>query len=272
LSGLIGALLGLSAIFAARAIRESGHRAVAQLIPKNAASVKSALMWRALRGDGRAWSLLGFIVGFLIGGLVDGIVGAAIGAAAIVVTGRRRATSQSSAAQDQLADAARAIAAGMRAGLSVPQSLAYAVAESQPPLRDSLGSLVDSIQVGVSVDQALDSWALDVGSDDARLLSGVLRLHRRSGGQLPAVLDQVAATLRARRAAAMEVGALTAQARLSGAILGFLPIGFFAFLWLTSRDEIQGAFHNSTGVWSVSIGLLMDAAAFLWIRKLLKVT
>ncbi len=272
MSVLIGVLLGFSVIFASRAIKESGHRAVAQLIPKNTASVKSAGMWRALRGDARAWSLAGFVVVVLIGGVVDGIVGAAIGAAAIVVAARRRAALQLSAAQDQLADAARAIAAGMRAGLSVPQSLAYAVTEAQPPLRDSLGTLVDSIQVGVPIEQALDSWAQDVCSDDARLLSGVLRLHRRTGGQLPAVLDQVAATLRARRAAALEVGALTAQARLSGAILGVLPIGFFAFLWLTSRAQIQGAFHNSTGVWSLSIGLLLDAAAYLWIRKLLRVT
>jgi tight adherence protein B len=268
---LVGVLLGLSAIFAARAVKGSGRRVLAGLIPMPTASVKLAGTLRAYRGDVRLWSIGGFVVGFLIGGLLDGALGAAVGAIVIVAGRRRRAASVRRSAEDQLADAARAISAGLRAGLSVPQSLSYAVQEAQPPLRESLATLVDSIQMGVPVEQGLDSWAQEAGSDDARLLAGVLRLHRRSGGQLPAVLDQVAATLRARRAAALEVGALTAQARLSGAILGFLPIGFFAFLWLTSRNEIQGAFHNSMGVWSVSIGLLMDAAAFLWIRRLLRV-
>ena len=39
---------------------------------------------------------------------------------------------------------------------------------------------------------------------------------------------------------AREVRGLTAQARLSGLILGLLPFGFFAFLWVTSRARHAG--------------------------------
>ena len=91
------------------------------------------------------------------------------------------------------------------------------------------------------LDDALRAWTEEVDTDDARLIAGVLGLHRRSGGDLPSVLDQVVETLRERRAAVREVRALTAQARLSGTILGVLPFGFFAFLWLTSRSDIEGA-------------------------------
>ena len=110
-----------------------------------------------------------------------------------------------------------------------------------------------------------------VDTDDARLVAGDLGLHRRSGGDLPAVLDQVAATLRERQAAAGEVRALTAQARLSGTILGVLPVGFFAFLWLTSREQIEGAFRTPAGIAALALGALMEALAFLWIRHLLEV-
>ncbi|MDP9275495.1 MAG: type II secretion system F family protein, partial [Chloroflexota bacterium] len=66
----------------------------------------------------------------------------------------------------------------------------------------SLRDLVDGLEVGVPLDDALVSWSSSMASDDARLLAGVLRLHRRSGGDLTPVLDQVATTLRERRAAA----------------------------------------------------------------------
>jgi tight adherence protein B len=79
-------------------------------------------------------------------------------------------------------------------------------------------------------------------------------------------------TLRERIAAAREVRALTAQARLSGAILGLLPIGFFAFLWMTSRGDIEGAFDSPIGVGAIVIGLVLEGVAFLWIRALLEVT
>ena len=54
----------------------------------------------------------------------------------------------------------------------------------------------------------------------------------------------------------MRFGALTSQARLSGAILGVLPVGFFAFLWLTSRDQIEGAFHTPAGIAALIPGLV----------------
>ena len=85
------------------------------------------------------------------------------------------------------------------------------------------------------------------------------------------MLDQVGATIRERVAAAREVRALTAQARLSGLVLGLLPFGFFGFLWLTSRKDMQAALGTPAGVASVCLGLLLEGLAFLWIRRLLEV-
>jgi tight adherence protein B len=172
---------------------------------------------------------------------------------------------------EQLADVVGAVAAAMRSGLSMPQALGYAAEESPEPIGGSLRASVARVDVGEPIGVAVDDWARGIGTSDARLLAGVLRLHRRSGGDLPAVLDQVGATLRDRRAAAQEVRALTAQARLSGAILGFLPIGFFGFLWLTSRSDIEGAFRSPAGLAAIAVGLSMEGLAFLWIRHLLAV-
>src|SRR2546428_507434 len=110
-----------------------------------------------------------------------------------------------------------------------------------------------------------------VGPDDARLLGPAVDLHRRGGGDLPLVRAQVAGPILERVAAAREVRALTAQARLSGLILGLLPVGFFAFLWLTSRRDIEGALSTPTGLICIALGLLMEGLAFLWIRRLLEI-
>jgi len=131
--------------------------------------------------------------------------------------------------------------------------------------------LVDKIEVGTPVGEALSDWADAQGSEDALLIVGVLDVHRRSGGDLPTVLDGLAGTLRERRAAFREVRALTAQARLSGVILGMLPIGFFGFLLLTSRREMLHAIVTPLGGTALGIGLALELLAFLWIRHLLEV-
>ena len=183
----------------------------------------------------------------------------------------REARATTGRVDEQLADAVGAIAAALRAGMSVPQCLGYTAAETPAPLGPALQRLVDEIEVGTPVGEAVRAWADVVDTDDARLLAAALELHRRSGGDLPVVLDQVGATIRDRVAAAREVRALTAQARLSGLILGLLPVGFFAFLWLTSRRDIEGALGTPVGIGSVVLGLAMEGVAFLWIRRLLEV-
>jgi tight adherence protein B len=219
----------------------------------------------------RWWPLVGAAACWFLGGAVTagvGLIGARVGAA---LWRRRRNTRLAAALDEQLADAVRSLAAGTRAGLSVPQAIAFAAREGEPPLATALARIVDSVGLGGGLDDALERWATEVGTDDAKLVVGVLALHRRSGGDLPRVLDQVAATLRERSSAAREVRALTAQARLSGAVLGLLPIGFFAFLWMTSRADIEGAFDSPIGIGAVVAGLVLEGVAFLWIRSLLEV-
>jgi tight adherence protein B len=217
------------------------------------------------------WIATGLAAGWVIGGSVAGLIGSVGAAVATSIRRRRRAARAAGQLDDELSDAVRALASGIRAGLSLVQSLRYAADEAHDPLAPSLDRVVEAVDLGTPVDEAIERWAVQVGTDDARLVTGVLLLHRRSGGDLPGVLDQVAATLQERRAAAREVRALTAQARLSGAILGFLPIGFFGFLWLTSRRDIEGAFASTAGMASITVGLVLEGMAFLWIRRLLEV-
>jgi tight adherence protein B len=199
-----------------------------------------------------------------------GILAATVFAAHRLVRRRRRDVA-ARRRDEQLPDVVAALAAGLRGGLSLSGALAYARDEADAPSRQDLAQLVGRIDVGVPVVSALGEWAERVGSEDARLLVGVLDVHHRSGGDLPVVLDGVVATLRERRAADREVRALTAQARLSGAILGTLPIGFFAFLLLTSRREMFAAIGTPIGRVAIGVGLGLELAAFVWIRRLLEV-
>lgn len=224
-----------------------------------------------LAGSRAVWAAIGSLAGWAVVGPLAALVTGALAAVAHAARARRIESRRAAAFDDGMADGVRAIAAGMRAGLSVPQSLRFAADEAPPPLDATLAAVVDASDVGEPLEDALRRWAAEVGTDDARLVQGVLGLHRRSGGDLPRVLDRVAETLRDRRAIAREVRTLTAQARLSGAILGLLPVGFLAFLWLTSRSEIEGAFRTPVGLAAFGVGAVLELLAFLWIRRLLEV-
>ena len=155
---------------------------------------------------------------------------------------------------EQLADAVRSLAAGMRAGLSVPQAIAFAATEGDAAARaharhasstaSSLGA-APRRRARRSGRRTSAPTTPDWSSACWRCIGGAAAISRTCWTRSPT-------TLRERSEAAREVRALTAQARLSGAILGVLPIGFFAFLWMTSRGDIEGAFDSPIGIAAIA--------------------
>jgi tight adherence protein B len=251
-------------VLAERAIREQRFARSMPFRPPAAERRNGPPRWR------RLWPLAIPVVVSAAGPLL-GLVTVAVISIGLHVRSRRRASNARWRREEQLADAVAAIAAGIRSGLSLPQSLAHARDEAEHPLREDLTNMVSRIETGVPIREALSGWAERLDTEDARLIVGVLDLHRRSGGDLPTVLDNLVRTLGDRRAATREVRALTAQARLSAVILGSLPIGFFAFLLLTSREEMLDAMAAPLGRIAVVVGLGLEGLAFLWIRRLLEV-
>ena len=268
MNALVMTLLGLAALLGERGSRSVRRSAVARRLPWGASQQGRLSIAPPLW---LLWSFGGALAGLALSGPWVAIVGAGAGALAWRFRHGRTARARAAERDEQLVDAVASITAAIRAGRSVPQALSFCANEAREPLRPSLRELDRSLELGVPLDDAMKAWTVEVDTDDARLLAGVLTLHRRSGGDLPSVLDEVAGTLRERRAAVGEVRALTAQARLSGTILGVLPFGFFAFLWLTSRSEIEGAFRSPAGLAAITVGLVLEVLAFLWIRHLLEV-
>ncbi|MGH2528598.1 MAG: type II secretion system F family protein [Actinomycetota bacterium] len=223
-------------------------------------------------GVGATWLVAGVGLGHAVAGLPGAAAGGVAAVGAPVARARHAEARRNARMQEQLVDAASSIASGLRAGLSLVQVIGLAGDEADPPLGATLRGLADRVLLlGEPLSEALDRWVSDVAQPEARLVAGVLRLQHRTGGDLPAVLDRLARTLRDREAAAREIRSLTAQARLSGAILGLLPVGFFLFLSATSRREMAAAYQSRVGATAIVAGLLMQGAAFLWIRRLLRV-
>jgi tight adherence protein B len=273
MSMLVACLTGLAVWFSDRAARGvRRERTRDRLGPPRPAGSGSITLDPVGQWLTRSWML---VVGVGLGFRILGLAGAAAGAIAGVAVRRalrtRTLRAHTERRDEQLADTARALAAGLRAAQSLNQAVGSVAAETPEPLGADLRNLASAVELGTPLDDALEHWSSESGSEEVRLFASVLRLHRASGGDLPQVLDGVASTLRDRRSAAREVRALTAQARLSGAILGMLPIGFFAFLWVTSRRDVEGALRSPAGLAAIALGLLMEAVAFIWIRRLLEV-
>jgi tight adherence protein B len=201
-------------------------------------------------------------------GLVLGVV-AGIAAPRLVMGRRHR--KRAADIERQLGDVVETCALAVRAGLSIAQALDFAANEAEAPMNELLGAALDEQVVGVPFESALKRFGDAIATEDARLFVLVISTHARSGGNLAGALDEVVSAIRHRIEVRRELRALSAQGRVSGAILGSLPIAFFLVMATTSHRELGPVYRSGAGIAMVFVGLLMEALAYLWIRRLIRV-
>jgi tight adherence protein B len=98
-----------------------------------------------------------------------------------------------------------------------------------------------------------------------------IRIQREVGGNLAELLQTVADTMTQRSRIRGEVKALTAEGRISGIIMGLLPVALGLFMFTASPDYIHPLF-SSLGGWAMVVGsAVMGAAGFVWIQKIIKI-
>lgn len=215
--------------------------------------------------------LVGIAAGARVAGPPGALIAAAGGAWAPSAWERRRRVKRDEAMERQLADLSEAVALAVRSGFAVGQGLEFASAETEEPLRGVVAEMFAEQRLGTPFDAALERFGQSVGTEDAILLVMVLGIHHRTGGNVAVALSEVATAIRERVAVRRELRALTAQGRISGAILGCLPIAFFVVMTATSRHELAPIYRSPAGAAMVVVGLLLNGLAYLWIRSLLKV-
>ena len=142
------------------------------------------------------------------------------------------------------------IANSMKAGQSVTQALSSVTDNAGPPVSDEFGLARREVELGASIESALNNMVKRIGSDDLRLMVMVITIQHSFGGDLPAVLITLSDTMRQRSEMRAEVLAATAQSRASALIVTLLPIAAAAFLYLVAPNYFRPMFTNPLG-WAV---------------------
>jgi tight adherence protein B len=211
------------------------------------------------------------IAGLRLIGPLGLVAGLPVGALIPRWLAKRRTAKVHHELERQLAEVAEATGMAVRSGLSIVQAMEFAAEEASSPMSEALGRCIDEQRLGMPFEEALHRFADELASADAQLLTLVVGIHARSGGNLAGAVDEVAATIRHRIAVRRELRALSAQGRISGSILGALPIAFFLVLAATSHEDLAPVYRSPAGILMITSGLLLEGLAFLWIRRLLRV-
>jgi tight adherence protein B len=190
----------------------------------------------------------------------------------------RRKSGRLKSFNKQLPDTITLLANALRAGSSFLQAIELVVRESRPPISIEFGRVIREVNLGLPFEQALENMVRRVRSDDLELMATAISIQHTVGGNLAEILDSIAYTIRERVRIKGEIQTLTAQQRLSGYVVGFLPIGLAGFLFIAAPNFMDAMFLNPpavlglpAGVVLLLVGGFMMFIGFMLIRKIVDI-
>jgi tight adherence protein B len=166
-------------------------------------------------------------------------------------------------------DAMDIIVRGIRSGLPVHDSLRVIAQESPEPLASQFHRLVESIGMGVSVDQALEKMHENMPTSEVRFFAIVLAIQQKTGGNLAEALSNLSTVIRARKLMREKVKALSGEAVASAVIIGSLPPAVAGLISITAPDYMRPLFTDPRGHMMLMVGAVWMTLGVLSMRKMI---
>lgn len=199
---------------------------------------------------------------------VAAVGGTIIGFILPLVVFMKKKNDRKEAFNGQFADVLLTICNGLHSGFSFQQAMTSITKEMEPPVSTEFSKVLLEMDYGISMHDALYHMYERTGCDDIRMLISALDITAKTGGSLADVLETISNTVRNRLKIRQEMKTLSAQGRMSGLIVGCLPIVIILALSVLNPEYIQQLVDTTTGRKLLLVACVMESIGFAIIRKI----
>lgn len=221
-------------------------------------------------------ALSGIVIAVFVGiVVVDSVVAAtALGVGALFLPQlilKHLATKRREKLESQLVDSLTTLSAGVRAGLTLVQSMQLLVKQHIGPVRQEFGQILREYEMGMELTQAMRNASDRIGSRIYRLTFTAVEMHRLRGGDTAESLDRIAESVREIQRLEGKLDALTSQGRTQAWMMAAMPVVFLLILYAIDSEGVTQMFVDPLGRLILLIVIIAIAIAFAWIRKIMAV-
>lgn len=218
---------------------------------------------------------IGAVVPYVLMGGVEGIVLAGVGAVIgynlpkFYLSRKRKARVEK--LNTQLPEALMIISNALKAGFGLLQALNNAADNLEHPISTELARTIHEMNIGSTAEEALLGLSERSGSYDLDIVVTAILVQRTVGGNLGEILDTVAETMRERIRIRGEIQTLTAQQKLTGMVIGFLPIGVGILFQFMSPGYISPLFTTLMGKMMLATAVVLEVVGIMIIQRILNI-
>ncbi len=221
------------------------------------------------------WLVLTFVPAGLAAlfqaGMMPSVTLAAVGAFLPIFYIKIKKGKRIKAFEAQLGDTLIMMCNGLRSGFSFQQAMENVASDMPAPIGVEFGRVCNEIRYGATLDDALNNMVERVKSPDLMLVVSAVLIQRTTGGNLSEILSTISETIRDRIKIKGEISSITAQGRMSGMIIGALPICIAAILMVVNPEYMSTFFTTTAGNIMLAVSVVMEVLGFFAIRKVVTI-
>ncbi len=219
------------------------------------------VFWLVVAGGIFLWR--GLIVAACLFGCV-----AALAPLAYVLSKRSKRVKQF---EQQLPPALDMMVSALRAGHSLVSSLELVSHEFPAPLGPEFRICFEEQNYGLDLRIAMEHLVDRVPLADMRIVSTAILIQRETGGNLAEVLEKCTQVMRERFRLNREIRVRTAQGRLTGWILSFLPAVLGFLLYVLYPESMRLLWTRPLGQKLLTTSVIMTLIGAWMIRKIIRI-
>ncbi len=169
-----------------------------------------------------------------------------------------------------LPDALSTLAGALRAGVGLALAMEEVASRSPEPLAGEFRQAVRELNLGLPVEETFRRMEARLSSPALSLLSAAVAVQRETGGNLAEILELIREVVTDQQRLAQEIKTLTAQGRLSGWIIGALPLFLFSLFQLLNPQYTSLLFTHPLGRLMLLAGVAMELVGLAVIMRMVK--
>ena len=215
-----------------------------------------------------AGTLAAFAGGTFLFGVLLGSACAVFAAGAFWMYLSARQSARQKRFAEDLPETLQLIAGSLRGGSSMIQAINTVADEADDPTRDEFQRIITETRLGRDLAVSFRDLSDRMGSKDFEWVVTAIEIHREVGGDLASILDRVSDTIRSRNRVRGQVKALSAEGKMSGAILFILPPGMVGAISMLNREYLNEMLDTTEGQVMLIVSAVLLIIGGAWLKRL----
>ncbi len=171
----------------------------------------------------------------------------------------------------QLPDALTMMKNSLQAGHTLDRAMLAVTEEMPDPIALEFRETIEELHLGVPTKRAITNLTMRVSDDGLNIFAAALLVQREVGGNLGALLGNLSETIRERFRINQEVRTLTAEGRMSGYVVGVLPVALALVIKAIQPDYLDPLIETESGHTLLKVAAFLEVSGFYFINKACKV-